>query len=79
VPDGVLFWWDPLAAVAATTGGVVSYELDRISVVQDGPRMGALVVDASGAAMRVGIAADARRFETVFRSTLETVARHRPR
>lgn len=79
VPDGFLFWWDPLAAVAATTPGVVSYELDRLSVVQSGPSMGALVRDRSGATIRVGISADPRQFEAVFLSTLDAVPRHHAR
>jgi inosine-uridine nucleoside N-ribohydrolase len=76
VPDGFLFWWDPLAAIAATTRDVVRYEIDRISVVQSGPSMGALVLDGTGAAMRVGIAADARKFERVFLTTLDALAGH---
>jgi purine nucleosidase len=76
VPDGFLFWWDPLAAVAATTPGVVGYELDRISVIQSGPSMGALVRDHSGALMRVGISADQGQFEAVFLDTLDAVLGH---
>jgi purine nucleosidase len=70
VPFGFLFWWDPLAAVAATTTDVVSYESDRISVVQSGPSMGALVVDPAGDPMRVGIAADQQGFESTFLAVL---------
>jgi len=36
VDGGFLFWWDPLAAVAATTNDVVRYERNRIAVVLDG-------------------------------------------
>ena len=70
VPFGFLFWWDPLAAVAATTADVVRYESDRISVVQSGPQMGALVIDPGGDAMRVGIAADQQSFEATFLAIL---------
>lgn len=60
----------PRAAVAATTGNVVSYESDRISVVQSGPGMGALVVDPAGDAIRVGITADQQGFEARFLAIL---------
>lgn len=76
VPFAFLFWWDPLTAVAATTTNVVSYESDRISVVQSGPSMGALVVDPAGDPMRVGIAADQQRFESTFLAVLNA-RRHR--
>jgi purine nucleosidase len=76
VPAGFLFWWDPLAAVAATTNDVVSYEIDRLSVIQTGPKMGALVIDPAGDPVRVGIAASQQRFEATFLDVLNTRARH---
>ena len=76
VPAGFLFWWDPLAAVAATTDNVVRYESDRIAVVQSGPQQGALVVSSTGAAIRVGISADQHRFETLFRHRLNATPPH---
>lgn len=76
VPFGFLFWWDPLAAVAATTNNVVSYESDRISVVQNGPSMGALVIDPRGDALRVGIAADQQGFEATFLAVLNAATHH---
>jgi purine nucleosidase len=79
VPAGFLFWWDPLAAVAATTSNVVSYESDRISVVQSGPGMGALVVDPAGDAIRVGIAADQQGFEARFLAILNAGTHHHRR
>jgi hypothetical protein len=61
--------------VAATTNNVVSYESDRIAVVQSGPQIGRLVVDPAGDAIRVGIAADPQRFEARFLATLDAAAR----
>jgi purine nucleosidase len=75
VPAGFLFWWDPLAAVAATTNDVVSYEIDRLSVIQSGPNMGALLVDPAGDQVRVGIAASQQRFEATFLEVLNARAR----
>jgi purine nucleosidase len=79
VPFSFLFWWDPLAAVAATTNDVVSYESDRITVVQSGPQTGRLVIDPAGDAMRVGITADPQRFEARFLATLDAATHHAPR
>ncbi|HEX7843050.1 MAG TPA: nucleoside hydrolase [Kofleriaceae bacterium] len=76
VPDGFLFWWDPLAAVAATTSGIVRYESDRITVVQSGPQQGALVVDPAGAAVRVGIFADQQEFQRTFFDRLNAIPYH---
>jgi purine nucleosidase len=79
VPDGFLFWWDPLAAVAATTNNVVSYETDRLTVVQSGPSMGALVIDRAGDPVRVGIAADPQKFEGRFLAILNAATHHHGR
>jgi len=76
VPFGFLFWWDPLAAVAATTSNIVSYESDRISVVQSGPSMGALVIDPRGDPMRVGISANQQGFEANFLAILNAATHH---
>jgi len=76
VPDGFLFWWDPLAAVAATTHNVVRYESDRITVVQSGPQQGALVAGSTGASMRVGIFADQQKFQSVFFRRLNATPHH---
>ena len=76
VPDGVLFWWDPLAAVAATTDGVVRYESDHITVVQSGPRQGALVTDPTGAVLRIGIFADQQKFQNIFSERLNAPPPH---
>jgi len=44
-------------------------------VVQSGPSMGALVIDPSGDAIRVGVAADQQGFEARFLAVLNA-ARH---
>jgi purine nucleosidase len=77
VPDGFLFWWDPLAAVAVTTNNVVRYESDRLTVVLSGPQQGALVAGPTGVVVRVGIFADQQRFQQVFLDRLNAVPRHR--
>ena len=64
-----------MAAVAATTNDVVSYEIDRLSVIQSGPKMGALVIDPAGDQVRVGIAASQQGFEATFLEVLNARAR----
>ena len=64
------YWWDPLAAVAATRPGFVSYEDDRITVVQDGAASGRTLSSTDGVGMRVGVFADQASFEQVFIDTL---------
>ena len=64
------YWWDPLTVVAATRPGFVSYEDDRIAVVQDGSSAGRTISSTGGVAMRVGVLADQARFEQVFIDTL---------
>jgi purine nucleosidase len=76
VPFGFLFWWDPLAAVAATTDDVVTYERDRLAVVLTGAQQGALVSSPTGARMRVGVSADQQGFEAVFLQRLNAIAHH---
>jgi len=76
VSGGFLFWWDPLAAVAATTNGVVRYVSDRLAVVKRGPRQGALVTDPAGAVLRIGIFADRQKFQEVFLERLNALPHH---
>jgi purine nucleosidase len=64
------YWWDPLAAMAATRPGSVSYQAERIVVVQDGPQSGRTAASADGRGMQVGVFADQARFEQVFIDTL---------
>lgn len=64
------YWWDPLAAMAATRPGVVSYESYRIAVTQDGPGTGRTAPSSDGRWMQVGTFADQARFEQTFIDTL---------
>ena len=59
------FWWDPLAAVAATVGGVERFELMRITILQSGADEGRTVVDPAGVPVHMGVWASAERFHDV--------------
>jgi inosine-uridine nucleoside N-ribohydrolase len=67
ISAGVSFSWaDPLDAVASDTSSIVSYEWDKISVVQTGPSAGRTISvahDQPGVWMRVGINANQAAFE----------------
>ena len=56
-------WWDPLAALSATTHDLVSYDWARIEVIQDGPSSGRTIESPAGVLMRVGFSADTALFE----------------
>jgi inosine-uridine nucleoside N-ribohydrolase len=59
-----VFWWDPLAALAATDEhDLVTYEWTRLEVIQDGPSSGRTIESPSGARLRVAFSADTARFE----------------
>jgi inosine-uridine nucleoside N-ribohydrolase len=59
---GTLYWWDALNAVASTSGGVVSYKLLPINIIQTGAPTGRTVVSPLGAHVHVGINADTARW-----------------
>ncbi len=65
---GAFYWWDPLAAVAATGDRcTVDFDHDRITVVQEGPQEGRTLSDRRhGTPMQVGVSADRDRFEQAF-------------
>jgi inosine-uridine nucleoside N-ribohydrolase len=67
ISQGVSFSWaDPLDAIASQTFDIVSYEWDKISVVQSGPSAGRTVSVGPfdpGVWMHVGIRADQAEFE----------------
>ncbi|WP_163998822.1 nucleoside hydrolase [Pyxidicoccus caerfyrddinensis] len=70
-----VFWWDPLATVAATTLDIVDYELVRIAIIQSGPSSGrTLEVGAhqGGRLVRFGISANQALFEDAFLNGLNT-------
>jgi purine nucleosidase len=60
------YWWDPLAAVAATQANIVSYAGGRVAVVQSGVSEGAIVSSVSGPLIEFGVAADQGAFEQRF-------------
>jgi len=64
------YWWDPLAAMAATRPGVVSYQAERVAVAQEGAQAGRTAPSSEGPWMQVGVFADQARFEQVFLDTL---------
>jgi inosine-uridine nucleoside N-ribohydrolase len=68
--QGVAYWWDPLNAVAATVGGVVSHQPNRVSVIQSGDFEGRLIVDERGPLVHYGTSARTDRFEQAFLDVL---------
>jgi inosine-uridine nucleoside N-ribohydrolase len=72
--QGFAYWWDPLAAVAATVGGVARFALTRIRVLETGADKGRTVLDPTGARVHFGVSADADRFHQTFLDVLN----HRP-
>jgi hypothetical protein len=76
--QGLMYWWDPLAAATAITGRFVTYERTRLSVVQSGVEAGRTVVDRRGARVRLAVAADAQAFEDHFLAMLNGHARRDP-
>jgi inosine-uridine nucleoside N-ribohydrolase len=67
--QGAAYWWDPLAAVAATVGGVERFQTLRIRVLQTGDE-GRTVVDPNATLVHFGASADADRFHSVFLAVL---------
>jgi purine nucleosidase len=66
---GAFFWWDPLAAIAATQREqVVDFDLTRVSVVTDASAAssGRTTESRRGALAFVGRSADTTGFETAF-------------
>ncbi len=69
--SGTYFWWDPVAAVAATDEDIATFETKKLSVVEaEGAEVGRTQVAHDGAEVRVALTVDAERFEQVFLSTL---------
>lgn len=59
-----VFWWDPLAALAATDARLVDYRFMRIAVVQEGVSSGRTIESPTGTGMRVGVSANQELFES---------------
>jgi purine nucleosidase len=70
IDAGLLFWWDPLTAVEAVRGNVVSFDRVELDVVEDGPSSGRTLETRGGDAVRVGSDADSATFERIFLDTL---------
>jgi inosine-uridine nucleoside N-ribohydrolase len=68
--DGMAYWWDPLAAVAAVQPGVVSYVPAQVSVVQSGAASGRVQLTPGGAPLRYATAANQAVFQQEFLDTL---------
>jgi inosine-uridine nucleoside N-ribohydrolase len=63
---GGVFWWDPLAAVAALDPPVVATELDPLTVLQSGRSTGRTMISSGASAVTVAIKADGAAFEQRF-------------
>jgi inosine-uridine nucleoside N-ribohydrolase len=69
--SGNWYFWDPLAAVAATDASVITTEKMAISVnLVPGKGLGRTVQDSAGSSVLVAVGANAARFEQVFLSAL---------
>ena len=64
--QGVAYWWDPLDAVAATLGGIVSYKPTRVRIIQSGENEGRLIADENGPLVHYGSSARADAFDQAF-------------
>jgi inosine-uridine nucleoside N-ribohydrolase len=70
IADGLLFWWDPLAAMSAIYPGHIEFTSGRVDVVLNGPSAGRTFLSPSGGLIRYGISADPTAFEQRFLDTL---------
>jgi purine nucleosidase len=61
-----LYWWDPLAVVAATVDGVETFAPAQLRVVQGGRADGRTEACSAGATVWFGVAAATGRFEDAF-------------
>ncbi|MFD7309068.1 nucleoside hydrolase [Promicromonospora sp. NPDC059942] len=74
IGQGVMFWWDALAAVSLVTGEGVDYRVRPVDVVRDGPSSGRTVSVPGGTLQHVGTTADGELFEELFREGLNGTA-----
>ncbi len=74
-PDGTLYWWDPLSAIAAVHPDVVTGETLGITVIEEGPSAGRTVLDATGQPSRVATHASRDLFERYLLDTLNDSTR----
>lgn len=71
IRSGTWFFWDPMAAVAATDEDVITVRSQKISVVtRKGAELGRTKADPAGTPVYVAVGANRRRFETIFIDTV---------
>lgn len=69
---GGLYWWDPLAAMAAFHPEVVSFHTQPLEVVTEGASAGRTRPAEGGQRTRVGTGANAQRFEDLLLESLNS-------
>ncbi|MCY1075807.1 nucleoside hydrolase [Archangium lansingense] len=67
---GRLYWWDPLAAMAVLHPEVVTFQTQPVEVVSEGASAGRTRAAESGQSTRVGMGANAQRFEDLLLESL---------
>jgi len=70
IADGLMFWWDPLAAMTLVHSDVVDFSRQRLDVVTDGPSAGRTLPTPRGTVTTVGTAGHTDVFERRFLDTL---------
>ncbi|MFI9486784.1 nucleoside hydrolase [Promicromonospora sp. NPDC052451] len=66
IGQGIMYWWDTLAAVSLVTGQGVDHRIRPVDVVLDGPSAGRTVDVPTGTPQRVSTTADGALFEDLF-------------
>ncbi|REG24995.1 purine nucleosidase/pyrimidine-specific ribonucleoside hydrolase [Archangium gephyra] len=67
---GLLYWWDPLVAVAVFHPETVTFQTQSVEVVLDGASAGRTRAAEGGQSTRVGMGANAQRFEDLLLESL---------
>lgn len=67
---GLLYWWDPLAAMAAFHPEVVTFQAQPLEVVAEGASAGRTRPSEAGRTTQVGVGANAQRFEDLLLESL---------
>ncbi|MFC5832650.1 nucleoside hydrolase [Nonomuraea insulae] len=70
IAAGLLYWWDPLAAMSAIHPGHVTFTSGRVDVLVTGPSAGRTILSPSGRPLRYGTTAGTAAFEQRFLDTL---------
>lgn len=66
IDQGIMYWWDTLAAVSLVTSQAVDYRVRPVDVVLEGPGAGRTVAVPGGTAQHVSTTADGALFEDLF-------------